>query len=641
MPPKKRRRKRVAESEAMQGQAVASDKSQIYAMVSCGHKEREGEKNFYLFFYTYVGMVDAAQLIDPDIKVEWHGPNAWDAAPEAMAIQALTARQVDGILVTAGHRMTLDSSINVAVRAGVPVISFDSDSPASARLTFVGTDNHKVGYLAGTTMAGWLGGQGDVGVVTIQNADHLIERWRGFEDALRELAPQTTVHVVYESAINVDASGRLAYAERRQNYIRMLQTHPEIRGIFVTHDGSGAVAAQVVEELGLQEKVQILAFDLDKTVIKLIETEGIRATVGQDFYMMGYVALILLHAARHASHMPVKSDGAWRAPALADFLDSHPAIHKNTAAKLRTIISQLEEAEPGTSPPIDTDVRILEKEGLLEFLAEDFEDMRDSVGDKIDALGREVEVRKQAERELRKLNEELERRVVERTAQLESAVKELEAFSYSVSHDLRAPLRAIDGFTRILVEDYGPSLDVEGKRVCAVISENTRRMGQLIDDLLAFSRLSRADMQPIPIDMEALANSAFHQLTTPESRGRIDFRLGALPPAVGDPTLIGQVWLNLLSNALKFSSKQERAVVEVGGRQSEGESIYYVRDNGAGFDMRYAGKLFGVFQRLHSESEFEGTGVGLAIVQRAIYRHGGRVWAEGEVDGGATFYFTL
>jgi PAS domain S-box-containing protein len=236
---------------------------------------------------------------------------------------------------------------------------------------------------------------------------------------------------------------------------------------------------------------------------------------------------------------------------------------------------------------------------------------------------------------------ELEQRVVERTAQLEAAVKELEAFSYSVSHDLRAPLRAIDGFTRILLEDYGPSLDAEGKRVCRVISDNTRHMGQLIDDLLAFSRLSRADMRPVPIDMEALANSAFHQLTTPESRARIDFRLGALPPAVGDPTLIGQVWLNLLSNAIKFSSKREQAVVEVGCRESEGESAYYVRDNGAGFDMRYAGKLFGVFQRLHSEREFEGTGVGLAIVQRTISRHGGRVWAEGEVERGATFYFTL
>jgi light-regulated signal transduction histidine kinase (bacteriophytochrome) len=219
--------------------------------------------------------------------------------------------------------------------------------------------------------------------------------------------------------------------------------------------------------------------------------------------------------------------------------------------------------------------------------------------------------------------------------------KELEAFSYSVSHDLRAPLRAIDGYTRILMQEYEPSLDAEGQRVCTVIRKETRRMGQLIDDLLAFSRLGRTQMQPFPIDMERLVKSVFSELTTSLSQERLDFRVGSLPPVVGDPTLIRQVWINLLSNALKFSSKRERAVIEVGSYQGEGETIYFVRDNGAGFDREYVHKLFGVFQRLHSEREFEGTGVGLAIVQRAIHRHGGRVWAEAEVDKGATFYFTI
>ena len=173
----------------MGDQIYLTDKGEIYAMVSFGHKEREGEKNANFFFYTYSGMVDAAKLIDPDIKIEWHGPNAWDPVPEIKAIQELTARQVDGIMVTAADKTALDPSINAAIQAGIPVINFDADSPASTRLTFVGTNNYKAGYLAGRTMAEWLGEQGDVAVSTIQHADHLVERLRGFEDALHQFAP--------------------------------------------------------------------------------------------------------------------------------------------------------------------------------------------------------------------------------------------------------------------------------------------------------------------------------------------------------------------------------------------------------------------------------------------------------------------
>ncbi len=271
------------------------------------------------------------------------------------------------------------------------------------------------------------------------------------------------------------------------------------------------------------------------------------------------------------------------------------------------------------------------------------EPLRDAFGNILGVIGVSIDIteRKQAEAKIRKLNEELEQRVIERTAQLEAANKELEAFSYSVSHDLRAPLRAIDGYTRILVEDYEPVLDTEGKRVCAVIRDNTQRMGQLIEDLLAFSRLGRVQMQVSLIDMAVLSTAAFDQLTTLAERARIEFHLGPLPPAIGDPAMIRQVWVNLLANAIKFSARRERAVIEVNGRVESGENVYSVRDNGAGFDMRYADKLFGVFQRLHSEREFVGTGVGLAIIQRIIHRHNGRVWAEGEVGMGATFYFTL
>jgi len=232
---------------------------------------------------------------------------------------------------------------------------------------------------------------------------------------------------------------------------------------------------------------------------------------------------------------------------------------------------------------------------------------------------------------------ELESSVLQRTAELEATNKELESFSYSVSHDLRAPLRAVDGYARMLEEDYGARLDDEGRRLIGVVRGASARMGTLIDDLLAFSRLGRKELACRPVDMMALVREVLAE--TEHARARID--LARLPPAGADPGLLKQVWNNLIGNAVKYSGKSPAPRIEIGGREADGENIYWVRDNGVGFDMRYADKLFGVFQRLHRAEEFPGTGVGLAIVQRVVVRHGGRVWAESAPGEGACFHFSL
>jgi len=253
----------------------------------------------------------------------------------------------------------------------------------------------------------------------------------------------------------------------------------------------------------------------------------------------------------------------------------------------------------------------------------------------------DVDELKRVEAEIKTLNAELEQRVAERTAELEAANKDLEAFSYSVSHDLRAPLRAVNGFAGIVLEDFGRQIPEEGRRHLERIRNGGQRMGRLIDDLLAFSRLNRQSVNRQSVDSARLVREALDELK-PQREGRqLELRIAELPPCQADPALLKQVWVNLLSNAIKYSRDRAPAVVEIGARQEERENVFFVRDNGAGFDMQYGNKLFGVFQRLHRADQFEGTGVGLAIVRRIVQRHGGRVWAEGKVDQGATFYFTL
>ena len=245
--------------------------------------------------------------------------------------------------------------------------------------------------------------------------------------------------------------------------------------------------------------------------------------------------------------------------------------------------------------------------------------------------------RKSAAKILQSLNEDMERR----SMSLEAANKELEAFTYSVSHDLRAPLRHVDGFSRLLLEKHSSQLDEEGKRMLERVRQGTQHMGALVDDLLNLSRVSRREVSALVTDLNTLLEEVLGELK-PSWQGRqVEFQIGRLPFAHCDPGLIRQVLVNLLSNAIKFTRPRARTIIEVGQAQNDACSVVFVRDNGVGFKMKYAGKLFGVFQRLHRAEDFEGTGVGLVTVQRIIHKHGGRVWAAAEIDMGATFYFTL
>jgi len=293
--------------------------------------------------------------------------------------------------------------------------------------------------------------------------------------------------------------------------------------------------------------------------------------------------------------------------------------------------------------PYDKEHRIVHLDGSVRWVSSRIFPVRNEADEvyRWASIMEDITDQKRAEEEIRRLNEELELRVIERTAQLEAANKELEAFSYSVSHDLRAPLRAIDGFSRILIKDHASQLPSEVVRLLEIVRSNTQQMGRLIDGLLAFSRLSRQPVDKRTVNMGDLVRDVLDILQGDlEGRG-VEIKIEHLPACWGDPLLLRQVWMNLLSNALKFTREREMAQIEIGYKEVDGEQVYFVKDNGVGFDMQYVDKLFGVFQRLHRDEKFEGTGVGLAIAQRIVQRHDGRVWMEGVVDQGVTSYFAL
>ena len=319
--------------------------------------------------------------------------------------------------------------------------------------------------------------------------------------------------------------------------------------------------------------------------------------------------------------------------------DPFGLVHPDDMANATEMFAQLTQ-NPGAT--VHTEIRGQHRDGswhTFEVVGRNLLDNPAVAG--IVVTWRDITDRKQAEEEIRSLNEELEQRVIERTTQLQAVNKELEAFAYSVSHDLRAPLRSIDGFSQVLLEDYSGKLDEEGKDYLQRVRSASQRMAELIDDILNLSRVTRSEMRRETVDLSALAQTIATELqqSQPERQVKFIITLGLVVTA--DVHLLRVALENLLGNAWKFTKKQPRARIEFGYAETNGQSAYFVRDNGIGFDMAYADKLFGAFQRLHSSNEYEGTGIGLATVQRIIHRHGGNIWAESAVDQGATFYFTL
>jgi PAS domain S-box-containing protein len=293
--------------------------------------------------------------------------------------------------------------------------------------------------------------------------------------------------------------------------------------------------------------------------------------------------------------------------------------------------------------PFEMEIPLRGADGKFLIFLTRVQPLKDAAGRLLQWFGTHTDVNalKQAEEKVQQLNNELEQRVRQRTAELEAANKELEAFSYSVSHDLRAPLRAVNGFAEIVMDEFGSQVPEDARRHLERIRKGAVRMGELIDDLLAFSRLSRQAMTSAVVDPARLVQAALDELAPQREGRKIDIHVAKLPACRGDGALLRQVWVNLISNAVKYTAGRETAVVEIGCERENDQDVFFVRDNGAGFDMQYAGKLFGVFQRLHRAEEFEGTGVGLAIVQRIVHRHGGRIWAAAAEGRGASFHFTL
>lgn len=326
-----------------------------------------------------------------------------------------------------------------------------------------------------------------------------------------------------------------------------------------------------------------------------------------------------------------------------NFTPSFTAILKFIHADYTELYENAFDFSLRTGARLNIVIKIVTHDGICKHCNGMGKIISDEMGGQLRFIGTVMDItdRKLQEDAIQNLNETLELRVKERTAELNALNCELEAFSYTISHDLRAPLRSINGFTQILMEDYSSSLDEEGRSLCKTITNNSQKMGQMVDDLLSFSQLGRKELQRSEISMKNLVITTYNEIVEIDGKEKIMIEIGDLCNASADEAMIKHVWMNLLSNAIKYSSKREFSEISVTCKNDGRMATYCVRDNGVGFDKAYANKLFGVFQRLHSKQEFEGNGVGLAIVQRIIQRHGGEVWAESEVDKGAAFFFSL
>jgi signal transduction histidine kinase len=397
-----------------------------------------------------------------------------------------------------------------------------------------------------------------------------------------------------------------------------------------------------IETLGQQARDLALFVETVRKETRL-QSEAEIAALGQKARDLA----VSVESTREKTLLQSKTEIAALGQEARDLACSVESVREKTLLRSETEIAALGQQARDLAVTVESvrEETLLHSDSEIKGLKQDARDLALSVERS------RIETLTESDKVIRKLNGELEQRVLERTGQLEAANKELESFSYSVSHDLRAPLRAIDGFSRILLEDFAAAVPDDGQAYLKLIRDNTRQMAQLVDDLLAFSRLSRLALGKQTVEPAKLVRLCLTEMQKEREGRQVEIIIGELPACQADPTLLKQVWMNLLSNALKYTRKREKARIEIGSRTephqvANGHTtamkiVYFVNDNGAGFDMKYAHKLFGVFQRLHRAADYDGTGVGLAIVQRIINRHGGRIWGEAKVNQGATFSFTL